>query len=189
MHLSSAISFAPSARAVATASSISASVAIPVERINGLPVRATAPDQRQIHQLEGGDFVRADPQVFQKIDRRLVERARKKCQAQFVRDGLEFRLPLPWHRCFAVEIVQVAVFPDRAMADPEMLFLRIDRDRVRGVCLHFDRIRARRPRGADELNRGVEIVLMIRGELGDHVNWMPGADGPALDFNLGAHCA
>ena len=73
VHLSSAISIAPSARAVATASSISASVAIPVERINGLPVRATVPDQRQIHQLEGSDLVCADPQGFQKIDRRIVE--------------------------------------------------------------------------------------------------------------------
>ena len=152
--------------------SISASVAIPVERINGLPVRATLRISGRSTSSKDAILYAPTPIFSKKSTAESSNGLEKNAKPSSLRDGLEFRLPLPWHRCFAVEIIQVAVFPDRAMADPEMLFLRIDGDRVCGVSLHFDRIRAGRSRGANEFNRCVEIVLMICGELGDHVNRM-----------------
>ena len=88
-----------------TASSISASVAMPVDMMIGFPWGRFL-DQGQVDQFERGDLVGRHVDGLEEIDRRGVERRRETVQSQLVGDLLQLRLPLPRGVGFLVEMVE-----------------------------------------------------------------------------------
>src|SRR5579871_106962 len=83
--------------------------------------------------------------------------------------------------------MQVAPVPERAPSDPKIFFVTPNRDRVGSVSLELDRVRTGTLRFLNEADRFREILMVIRGELRDHVGLMSGADQSIADFQIRCH--
>ena len=115
MHLRSIRSLQPASRAARTVSSSSATVAMPVEMIIGLPGRRDSPHQGQMRVLERRDLVAGHVELFEKVDRRIIERRAESDHAEFAR-AIEDRL-VPFPGVYAWPYNRRATFPPMGCLD------------------------------------------------------------------------
>src|ERR1039457_717994 len=99
-------------------------------------------------------------------------------QSQFVRNFLELRLPFPGHKCFLIEVVESAPIPKCATGDAKTFPVTPQRDRVGRIRLQFHGIGASAFGGLDNADSLVEVLVMVRGELGDHIDRSASTDRP-----------
>ena len=151
--------------------------------------RGDAPNQRQIDQLERRDLVGRRIELFEEIDRGVVERRREHRDAELAAFGEQRRMPVPRRVRLLVELVEAAAVPQAAL-DAEFRPVMVDGDRVGRVGLQLDRVGAGRLGGVHHGERMVETAAMIGGKLRHHVGRLARANGAAgdVDFRLSHKC-
>ncbi len=187
MHFNNAIWVAPACLAACTASSISSTVAMPVDMISGLPVPAifwisAISTSSKEASLCAGTFI-----FSRKSTALSSKRSREKIQAQIVGHLFELGLPIPGRIGLAVQLVQRAAIPKRAPSDAELFAIARDRHGVRSVGLQLDRIRTRVFGGLNDANRLIEVLVVIGGELSNNVDGAARPDSVFADVQASGH--
>jgi len=118
---------------------------------------------------------------LKKIDGGLIEGAAEECDADRVGVLFEFGLPVPRHRGVGVQLVQSLTVPNGALPDRKMRQVTVQRQRVGGVGLKFDRIRSGGVSGIDQSDGLIVIMVVIGRDLRNHIDGMAIADRTVVD--------
>lgn len=144
-----------------------------------------APQEGEVHQLEGGDLVQGDVHRLQKRHRGGIEGAGEEDQPETFGDFLEARLPVPRGVSLLVQAVQGSPLPGRAFADAEPGLIRIQGQGVGGVGLELDGVRPGLPGRFDQAHRPVEVLPMVGRQLGDDKHRLTGSDAAISEGDRG----
>jgi hypothetical protein len=125
--------------------------------------------KRMIGQLEGGDFVVGRIELLEEVHRGGIEGRGETVEpvgGRFVENGL---MPIPGSVGLGIEVVELLAVPEGAPFYDEGLGIAVEGHRIRGVSLDFYRIGSRLCGEADDFERGVELPVVVSGDLGDEV--------------------
>ncbi len=141
-------------------------------------------DERQVHGLEARDLVGGGAQILEQVDGGGVEGRGEDRQAARAGMGEKGRVPVPWGIGGAVELVQALAGP-LAGRDLEFRAGGVQGDRVGGIGLDLDRVGPGGGGGIDDAEGGIKAAVVVRRKLGDQIGRVRGADGAAIDADLG----
>ena len=131
--------------------------------------------------------MRGDVHRLQKIDGGEIERRGEAVEAEGFGELLEAGLPFPGRGGLGVELVQIAPFPEGALADLKERGAQVQGHGVRRVGLELDGVGAGVLGGVHE-GGGLGVVLVMVGRhFRDDVGGMAGADGAAVDREGDVH--
>ena len=153
--------------------SICSSVDMPVDRMTGLPVAASAAQQAEVGDGRRRDLVGDDVEVLEEVDRRLVPRRREPVEP--AQGGVVADLDvLVAVELDAVAVLEVGHLAPRRLARHALHVL--GRRDLRRALLELDRLRAGVGGDVDELLGDLDVAVVVEADLADHVGGVAVAD-------------
>lgn len=140
-------------------------------------------NQEQVDGLEGGDLIGWGVEVLEQVDGGVIEGGTEDGDVVLARVFEQRLVPLPWHVRFLVKLIERLAIPQAAV-DLEFFGVAVQGDGVGGVGLQLDSIGAGLLRLLDDLHRGVELAVVVSGELGDDVGRGVGSNPTTGDKNV-----
>lgn len=137
-------------------------------------------DERNIRDLEGGDFVDGIAEFFKEVHRSPVKGRGEHCDAKRAGIAEQLFMPFPGRVCLLVEFVERCPVPESSLLYLEILVVTVKRYRVGGIGLELHRIRPGFFRGPDYCQSVLQLVVMVRRKLRDY-------ERPAHLFSLGIY--
>ena len=124
--------------------------------------------RRQIGHVEGLDPTCPAVAVDEPLPRRLDAASERRHHAESRDDVKNLFVPLPRKAGFLVQVVQLAVAPQRVVGGhAERGDINVEGDRVGGVRLEFDGVDAGPGHGSNDIKRALKGTVVISANLGN----------------------